>query len=567
MTQFRIINRLVFIGLFWSVLVGEGWAQSDTTITRTAVTRDDSAKVILLQDTLTRPLGVPVTVFGREVFKIFSPLGTLSPEERAERIGKAIEQLAEEGVNADSITIVDSKSLTIVRVENRNVLTVTDGDALAQETTRQTLAETKAHELRKFLMEYQEEMSLKRILINLAIATVVLAALFGLFALISFLTEISRKWIKKNLLAWLPTLKFRDLEILTTRQALLILTSLIGFIGFVLKFIATYIALTIIFQRFIWTRTWAEGLLNLVLSPAVDLLKKFFDYIPNLIAIAVIVFVFRLLIRFSDSVFERIAEGKLTFDNFYVEWADPTRKIVKFVLILFAVILIYPYTPIAASTAAQGISIFVGVLFSLGSTSAIGNVIASIVLNYTRSFRIGDTVRIGDIMGEVVEKTALVMRIRTRYNEEVSIPNATVVGSNVINFSEAARRGEMLILHSTVTIGYDVPWQTVHQLLIDAALATEDIEKEPRPFVFQLSLNDNYPVYEINAYTKKPSLWLDTYTKLHANIQDKFNEAGVEILSPSYHVNRLTQETTIPPHYREKSYIPPPIDLSIKKTS
>ncbi len=563
-------HRIFLIVFFVGALAKTLWAQpTDTSLTRIAVTRDDSAKVRFLQDTSARPLGVPVTVFGREVFRIFSPLGTLSPEERAERISQTIQQLAEEGASVDSITIVDSKSLTTVRVGNRSVLTITDDDALSQESTRQALAEIKARELRKFLIDYQEELSLKRILINLGVSAIVLALLFGFFALVSFLTDASRKWIKRNLLSWLPTLKFRDLEILSARQALLILMSLVGGVGVVLKLVAGYIGLTIIFQRFIWTRTWAEGLLNLVLSPAIDLLKKFFDYIPNLIAIAVIVFVFRLLIRFSDSVFERIAEGKLTFDNFYTEWADPTRKIVKFALFLFAVILIYPYTPIAASTAAQGISIFVGVLFSLGSTSAIGNVIASIVLNYTRSFRIGDTVRIGDVTGNVVEKTALVMRIRTRYNEEVSIPNTTVVGSNVMNFSEAARRGEMLILHSTVSIGYDVPWRTVHQLLIEAALATEDIEKEPRPFVFQLSLNDNYPVYEINAYTKKPLLWLDTYTKLHANIQDKFNEAGIEILSPAYHVNRLSQETTIPPDYRAKSYAPPPIDLSVKlrKTS
>jgi len=561
-----MIQRLLLIGVLLSAFGKTLEARpDDTTLTRIVVTRDDSAKVQFLQDTSARPLGVPVMVFGREVFRIFSPLGTLTPEERAERISKTIQQLAEEGASVDSITIVDSKSLTTVRIGNRNVLTVTDDDARSQLSTRQALAELKARELRKFLLDYQEELSLKRILINLGISAIVLAILIGLLALLSFLTDVSRKWIKKNLLSWMPTLKFRDLEILTTQQALLISTSAVGLLGFVLKLISGYIALTLIFQRFIWTRTWAEGLLNLVLSPAIDLLKKFFDYIPNLIAIAVIVFVFRLLIRFSDSVFERIAEGKLTFENFYVEWADPTRKIVKFALFLFAVILIYPYTPIAASTAAQGISIFVGVLFSLGSTSAIGNVIASIVLNYTRSFRIGDTVRIGDVTGDVVEKTALVMRIRTRYNEEVSIPNTTVVGSNVINFSEAARRGEMLILHTTVSIGYDAPWRTVHQLLIDAALATEDIEKEPRPFVFQLALNDNYPVYEINAYTKKPSLWLDTYTKLHANIQDKFNEAGIEILSPSYHVNRLSQETTLPPDYRPKSYAPPPIDISIKE--
>lgn len=558
--------RIFFIGLLWGVSVSGLLAQPvDTTLTHITVKHDDSAKVRFLQDTSARPLGVPVSVFGREVFKIFSPLGTLSPEERAERISKMIQQLAEEGASVDSITIVDGKSLTMVRLENRNVLTITEDDALSQESTRQAIAEMKARELRKFLRDYQEELSIQRILINLGVSAIVLALLFGFFALVSFLIDASRKWIKKNLLSWFPTLKFRNIDILTTRQVLLILTGLIGLLGFTLKLIAGYVALTLIFQRFIWTRTWAEGLLNLVLSPAIDLLKKFFDYIPNLIAIAVIVFVFRLLIRFSDSVFERIAEGKLTVDNFYAEWADPTRKIVKFALFLFAVILIYPYTPIAASTAAQGISIFVGVLFSLGSTSAIGNVIASIVLNYTRSFRIGDTVRIGDVTGDVVEKTALVMRIRTRYNEEVSIPNTTVVGSNVMNFSEAARRGEMLILHSTVSIGYDAPWRTVHQLLIEAALATEDIEKEPRPFVFQLALNDNYPVYEINAYTKKPSLWLDIYTKLHANIQDKFNEAGIEILSPAYHVNRLSQEITIPPDYRPKSYTPPPIDLSIKE--
>lgn len=559
------MSRIILLGFFALALGSTLWAQTDSTTTRIVVSRDDSAKLKILQDTVARPLGAPVIVFGKEVFKIFSSLGTLTPEERAERISQILQQLAEEGVSADSIAIIDGKSLSTIRIGNRNVLTITDDDALSQESTRQALAETKARELQKFLRDYQEATSLQHILINLGISALLLAFLFGVFALISWLTDVSRKWVKKNLMNWLPTLTFRNIEILTTRQALLILTSLIGFAGFTLKLVSAYLALTIIFKRFIWTRTWADELLNLVLTPALDLLKKFFDYIPNLIAIVVIVFVFRLLIRFSDSVFQRIAEGKLQFEGFYAEWSDPTRKIVKFALFLFAVILIYPYTPIAASTAAQGISIFVGVLFSLGSTSAIGNVIASIVLNYTRSFRIGDTVRIGDITGDVVEKTVLVMRIRTRYNEEVSIPNTTVVGSNVMNFSEAARRGEMLILHSTVSIGYDVPWRTVHQLLIEAALATDDIEKEPRPFVFQLALNDNYPVYEINAYTKKPSLWLDTYTKLHANIQDKFNEAGIEILSPAYHVNRLSQETSLPPEHRPKTYSPPPIDIAIKE--
>lgn len=277
-----MIQRLLLIGVLLSAFGKTLEARpDDTSLTRIVVTRDDSAKVQFLQDTSARPLGVPVTVFGREVFRIFSPLGTLTPEERAERISKTIQQLAEEGASVDSITIVDSKSLTTVRIGNRNVLTVTDDDALSQLSTRQALAELKARELRKFLLDYQEELSLKRILINLGISAIVLAILIGLLALLSFLTDVSRKWIKKNLLSWMPTLKFRDLEILTTRQALLISTSAVGLLGFVLKLISGYIALTLIFQRFIWTRTWAEGLLNLVLSPAIDLLKKFFRLYPQ----------------------------------------------------------------------------------------------------------------------------------------------------------------------------------------------------------------------------------------------------------------------------------------------
>ncbi|MGQ9805175.1 MAG: hypothetical protein ACUVRP_03750 [Chlorobiales bacterium] len=190
--------RIFFIGLLWGVFVCGLWAQPvDTTLAHITVKRDDSVKVRFLQDTSARPLGVPVSVFGREVFKIFSPLGTLSPEERAERISKMIQQLAEEGASADSITIVDGKSLTTVRLENRNVLTITEEDALSQESTRQAIAEMKARELRKFLIDYQEELSLKRILINLGVSAIVLVLLFGFFALVSFLIDASRKWIKK----------------------------------------------------------------------------------------------------------------------------------------------------------------------------------------------------------------------------------------------------------------------------------------------------------------------------------------------------------------------------------
>ena len=173
-----------------------------------------------------------------------------------------------------------------------------------------------------------------------------------------------------------------------------------------------------------------------------------------------------------------------------------------------------------------------------------------------RSFTIGDRVKIGDVTGDVIEKTMLVTRVRTTKNEIISIPNSTILTSHIINFSsDAPDKG--LILHTPVTIGYDAPWRQVHQLLIGAALATEFIEKEPKPFVLQTSLDDFYVSYQINAYTRAPNRQAATYSLLHQNIQDKFNEAGVEIMSPHYRAQRDGNQTTVPADYLPAGYQAP----------
>ena len=242
--------------------------------------------------------------------------------------------------------------------------------------------------------------------------------------------------------------------------------------------------------------------------------------------------------------------------GFYPEWADPTYKIVRFLVLAFSAIVIFPYLPGADSPIFQGVSVFLGVLFSLGSTSAIANVVAGVVLTYMRPFKIGDRVKIADTTGDIIEKTLLVTRVRTIKNVDVTIPNAMVLGSHIINFSSSAKDAG-LILHTGVTIGYDVPWRKVHDLLIAAARATPGILKQPGPFVLQTGLDDSYVSYELNAYTDQPNIMANTYSELHQSIQDKFNEARVEILSPRYSALRDGNRSTVPEDHLPKSYQPP----------
>jgi small-conductance mechanosensitive channel len=226
------------------------------------------------------------------------------------------------------------------------------------------------------------------------------------------------------------------------------------------------------------------------------------------------------------------------------------------VAVVFAMVVVFPYLPGGQSEAFKGVSIFLGVLLSLGSSSAVSNVLAGLVLTYMRPFHTGDRVKIADCAGDVLEKTLLVTRIRTIKNVEVVIPNAAILGTQILNYSALARsRG--LILNTTVTIGYDAPWRTVHNLLIRAALRTEGVLTDPMPFVLETSLNDFHISYELNSYTDRANEMQDIYSRLHAAIQDSFNEAGVEIMSPTFYALRDGNSVTIPADHRPVDYETP----------
>ena len=225
---------------------------------------------------------------------------------------------------------------------------------------------------------------------------------------------------------------------------------------------------------------------------------------PALVFLVVLFFITRYVLKTLHYFFDQVSEGKVTVTGLDAEVAPITFKLVKILILVFVAMVAYPYIPGSSSPAFKGISIFLGVLFSLGSSSAIANLIAGVILTYMRSFRVGDVIKVGNATGVVLERRLHVTRLKTFKNEDITIPNGIILTSHVTNLSQEVKKGEGLILYTSVTIGYNAPWKTVHQLLIEAASRTAHILKSPPPFVLQTALNDFYVTYELNAYTDAP---------------------------------------------------------------
>ncbi len=406
------------------------------------------------------------------------------------------------------------------------------------------------------LFPWTRSWDIRPILSGLLLSILVAAAAFAVLKAVGASVRIFLGRIP----GWKGTLikpvRLKTIEILSAERIVELIELSVRVVHVSILAVVAYSSITLIFSLFEFTETWAGTLLEYVLVPVGIVLSAFINYLPNLFFILVIVLVTRYLIKFIRLFFLEVARGRIALPGFYVDWAQPTYKIVRFVAVAFAAIMIFPYLPGSESEAFKGVSIFLGVLFSLGSASAFANIVAGIVLTYMRPFNVGDRVKIADTVGDVVEKSLLVTRVRTVKNVDVTIPNAMVLSSHIINFSSSAEdRG--LILHTTITIGYDVPWKKVHQLMVDAASSTQHVLKDPQPFVLQTSLNDYSASYELNAYTDQPNRMALIYSDLHQNIQNKFNEAGVEILSPQYTAVRDGNRTAIPEDYLPKGYSAP----------
>ena len=448
----------------------------------------------------------------------------------------------------DSLAVRDNGRSTDVILDSTVLFTVTDEDADSAGTTRALLATQRARALTTSVEGRVPRAVLRRVLTGAGLtvlATIgLLLLLLGLSRLYGLTTRRVRTWRGTRI----PAVRLRRFEIFSSAQIADFLVSAAGLVRrlAVILLGVAYVALVLSF--FPWTRGLTGTLLEWVLEPLRLVALALVRFIPNLIFILVILGLAHLLLKLIHLVFNGIASGRMELPKFPAEWADPTYKLVRLFVGVVALIVIFPYLPGSQSEAFKGVTVFVGLLLSLGSASATANLVAGVLLTYMRPFRVGDRVRIADTTGDVLEKTLLVSRIRTIKNEDITIPNAMVLSSHIVNFSSsAAELG--LILYPAVTIGYDAPWRKVHQLLLAAAAATEGILKEPRPFILQTGLDNSYVRYELNAYTDRPNVMHLTYARLNENIQDTFNAAGVEIMSPTYAALRDGNKVTIPERY------------------
>lgn len=490
--------------------------------------------------------GIPVVADGDTLFYLFTKRGGYTPQQRAQMTGAAVEELGKRfNLRPDSVSIDHSDIVSDLMYGNKVLLSLTDQDALWEGVSRDSLAKERRENVVSKLHEMKAEHSIWRMVKRILYFVLVIVGQYLLFRLTNWLFRKVKARILRLKDTKIKPVSIQGYELLDTQKQANLLVFLASVGRYILMALQLLFTVPLIFIIFPQTEGLAYRLLGYIWNPIKNIFIGIVDYIPKLFTIIVIWYAVKYLVRLVLYLAREVEAGRLKINGFYPDWAMPTFHIIRFLLYAFMIAMIYPYLPGASSGVFQGISVFVGLIVSLGSSTVIGNIIAGLVITYMRPFKMGDRIKLNDTTGDIIEKTPLVTRIRTPKNEVVTVPNSFIMSSHTVNYSTSAREYG-LIIHSEVSIGYDIPWRQVNQILIDAALNTPGVVDDPHPFVLETSLSDWYPVYQINAYIKEADKMAQIYSDLHQNIQDKFNEAGIEIMSPHYMAVRDGNETTIP---------------------
>lgn len=378
-----------------------------------------------------------------------------------------------------------------------------------------------------------------RLGIVLAIALAQSLLLWGTFRLAKKARERVRRYGGDKF----KSVHFKTLVLLEAKQIVGLFCFLLSALSYLAAALQLLISIPLIFKFFEQTKNAANAVFGYILAPIKNFALGFAAYIPNLFTIVITIIIARYMLRALKFFCAQIARKKLVIPGFYAEWAQPTFNILRVLLIAFTVAIIYPHLPNADSDIFKGVSVLVGVLFSLGSSSIIGNLISGIVMTYMRPFQIGDRIKINEVTGFVVERGAIAVRLRTHKNEIISFPNQMVMNNSITNYTSSSKEGSPgYIVNAAITMGYDVPWQKVHEILIKAAGLTPNTEAAPPPFVNQLKLDDFYCWYEINLYTKEVESLPVIYTNLYKNIQNGFAEQGISMYAPHFRVEKQVAE-------------------------
>lgn len=490
--------------------------------------------------------GAPLVIDGDTLLVLYARKGGVYAETRVEQ---AYSRIMSQGKRltmfTDSVYVYESDFFSDIMAGNEVILSVTDIDALWQNTTRQELAAKYSEIISSKIAEIHEEYGLHQKLIGLIWVIIIIVAQYSL---IKATLWVYRKWryrLLRRVMRWAVPFNIKDYEVFTIRRRGITFLFFFRMLRIFVIALQLLVSVPLLFSVFPETKTLTYTILGYIWNPFVDIVMSIIGYLPNLFKIIVIIFCFRYIVKALHYLSDEVASGKLKINGFYADWAQPTYFILRFLLYSFMFVIIWPLLPSSNSEIFQGVSVFIGVLVSLGSSSIVGNVMAGLVMTYMRPFRIGDFIRFGDVEGFVIEKTALVTRIKTRKNEVITIPNSNLMSSQTSNFTFAAENYGVIV-HTKVTIGYDMKHELIEGLLLAAAKSTRYLLQKPLPFVRVTSLDDFYVEYEINAYTHHTNHLSEIYSELHQHILDHFHGAGVEIMSPHIFAHRNDLELQIP---------------------
>ena len=490
--------------------------------------------------------GAPLVVDGDTLLVIYARKGGMLPEARVSAAKSKIYEVGKRlTMFVDSLYVFDSEVSSDVMVGEDVLLSVTDLDALWMGMERVELAETYREVISKKVDQLHETYGLQQKLQSLGWVALIIAVQV---LLIWFIVWLFRRWkfsVTRKLLGRIKSVVIKNYPLLDTHRLGVAIIFIFNLVRLLLILLVVLVGLGFMFSFFPETKTVTYTVVGFIWNPLSDILKSVVAYLPNLFKIIVIIICFHYLLKLVRYFANEVASGRLKINGFYADWAMPTHTLLRVLLYSFMLVMIWPLLPNSDSEIFQGVSVFIGVVVSLGSTSVVGNVMSGLVMTYMRPFRIGDFIRFGDTEGEVIEKSMLVTRIRTRKNDIVTIPNSNMMSSQTSNYTFSAQRYG-IIVHTKITIGYDEPWKKIETLLVQAAENTDGIKRHPKPFVRITALDDFYVEYEINGITDRAKTLSTVYSALHQQILDTMHGAGVEIMSPHIEARRDNLPVQIP---------------------
>ena len=478
--------------------------------------------------------GRPIVFEKDTLYYLYTSYGPYDIDTRVKYVEEKLKELYNDPYFvADSIKIKPAGDYLSVMYNDKTITGISMVDALWENSSQTELAQRYANIIKNTIVKYKEQNSLKSVLIRLAELLLVLFIAFILVWAINRLFDFLKKITLNSEHRFLTSIRIRNYDFIKKPGIVKALVKILAILRIVFLLFLLITIIPLIFDIFSSTQYLSKIIVQWISEPIKNVGIAIIGYLPHLFYIVIIAVITRYVLKILRFFALEIERGILKIKGFHPEWAHTTYVLARMMLWVLALVIMFPHLPGSDSDAFKGISVFLGVLISLGSSSAISNAIAGIVISYMRPFQVGDWIKSGEIIGAVIEKNALVTRLKTINNEDITIPNSAILSGATMNFTSIGKEIG-LALNVQVKVRYDYSDNLVEELLIEAALKTNGISPKPHPYIFQISLSELNAVYELNAYTFHPENMYFIKSDLTKNIQSTFRQANIEIFSTQY---------------------------------